>query len=194
MIGNIFITIVAIVVIGIAVIIIFGREDPKEFQKRVKYYEDLEKNNGNIYSTFLIHLNGHPYLQPNDVITLQIRINNSIYIENKNLNTKTHKKTDFTGNEIPISQLTRYEVKTETEIRRDVTLTRLVVLGIFAFGVKKKTETNTQYLILTYIDNGVDVTCVFKQVNASQELGEIISNINRLKIESNIDIQQTRTL
>jgi hypothetical protein len=124
-------------------------------------------------------------LQPNDLITLHIRGNNTIYFENNNLNTKTHVKTNFTGNEIPISNLTKYEVKNETEIRRDVTLTRLVTLGIFAFGVKKKTETNTQYLILSYIDSNVEVTCVFKQIRDGQELGEIISDINRLKIESN---------
>jgi len=186
MIGNIFIGLVAIVVVGIIIIIIFGREDPIEFQKRVKYYEDLEKNDGTISSIFLIHLSGHPYLQTNDVITLQIRSkDNTIYFENKNINQKTHIKTNFTGNEVLISQLTRYEVKTETEISKDVTLTRLVALGIFAFAVKKKTETNTQYLIIAYIDNDVEVTCVFKQAQIGKELGNIVGDINRIKIESN---------
>jgi len=185
MIGNIFIGIVSIVVIGIIIIIIFGREDPKEFQKRVRYYEELEKNKGTISSTFLIHLSGHPYLQSNDVITLHVR-NNSIYIENKNLNSNSLKSpTNFYGNEILISQLIKYEVKTETEIRRDVTLTRLVALGIFAFGVKKKTEEITQYLILTYLDNGVEVTCVFKQIQKDQEFGNIVSNITREKLKTN---------
>jgi len=153
--------------------------------KQRKEFEVKERQSETISTTFLLHLNGHPYLQPNDVITLQLRENKTIYIENKDINTKTHKKSNFIGNEILISQLIKYESKTETEIRRDVTLTRLIALGIFAFGIKKKTETNTQYLILTYIDNGVEVTCVFKQMQDKQELGSIVSNINRMRIESN---------
>lgn len=186
MIGNVILAFFGIVIIGVIVIFIFGREDPEVAKKRLQTIEDEYKKNGVISTNFLIHLNGHPYLQPNDVVTVQIRSkNNTIYFENQNINTKTHKKTDFTGNEVPISQLTKYEVKTETEIRRDVTLTRLVALGIFAFGVKKKTETNTQYLILSYMDSGVEVTCVFKQMQIGVDLGSIISNLNRLKIELN---------
>jgi len=185
MIGNIFIALVALIVIGIVIIIIFGREDPKEFQKRVKYYEDLEKNKGTISSIFLIHLSGHPYLQKNDVVTVYVRYD-SIYIENKNLNSNSKRyPNNFEGNEILLSQLIKYEVKTEKEIRRDVTLTRLVALGIFAFGVKKKTEGITQYLILTYLDNDVEVTCVLKQMQKDQELGNIISNISREKLKTN---------
>lgn len=186
MIGNIILGIFTVIIIGIIVIFIFGREKPEDVKKRENETEEKLKQNNTLSTTILIHLNGHPYLQPNDIVSVHIRgKNNTIYFENQNINTKTYKNNDFVGNEIPISQLTKYEVKTETEIRRDVTLTRLVTLGIFAFGVKKKTETNTQYLILTYIDSGVEITCIFKQVRDGQELGEIISNINRLKIESN---------
>ena len=48
---------------------------------------------------------------------------------------------------IPINNLIRYELKTESEIQKDVTLTRLLALGIFAFGAKKKLT----ILILYYL-------------------------------------------
>ena len=185
MIGNIILAIFGLIIIGVVILFIFGREDPEVVKERVQKIEENIIKNKTISTTHLIHLNGHPHLQPNDLITLHIRGNNTIYFENNNLNTKTHVKTNFTGNEILISQLVKYNVKTETEIRRDVTLTRLVALGIFAFGVKKKTETNTQYLILKYINNGIELTTVFKQMKDGQELGKIISDINRLKIEAN---------
>jgi len=185
MLGNLYIFLFFAVLIGIFIIIIFGREDPKEVQKRVKYFEEQERKQGIISKTSLIHLNGHPYLQPNDLLTFHIRKNNTIYFENNNLNSKTHIKSDFIGNEVRLSQLIRYEVKTEKEIRRDVTLTRLVTLGIFAFGAKKKTEENTHYLILTYLDNGIEITCALRQMRMGQELGGIVSTLNRMKIESN---------
>jgi len=163
--------------------ILFYIYSANSIKKQGEEFELKHKQQEAIHSTFLVHLNGHPYLQPNDVIILHIR-KDTIYFENKKLNASNKPATtSFTGNEVPLSQLTRYEVKTETEISRDVTLTRLVALGIFAFGVKKKTETNTQYLILTYVDNGVEITCIFKQVQIGQELGSIISNLNRIKIE-----------
>ena len=186
MIGNIILTLFGIIIIGIVTMFIFGREDPKEVKKRVQEYEDKLVQQGNISSTFLVHLNGHPYLKPNDLIIFHIR-NNTIYFENKNINIGNKSgTTDFIGDEVLISQLTRYEVKTETEINRDVTLTRLIALGIFAFGAKKKTETNTEYLILTYIDNGVEITCVFKQMQDKQGLGNIISILNRQRLNFNI--------
>ena len=187
MIGNIILGIIVIIIIGMVVIFILGREDPNIVQKRIQESEDNLKKYDTISTSFLIHLNGHPYLQPNDMVNIHIRNKNkTIFFENCMINkNKQSQTTGFTGNEVPIPQLTKYEVKTETEIRRDVTLTRLVTLGIFAFGVKKKTETNTQYLILTYNDNGVEITCIFKQVRDGQELGGIVSILNRMKIESN---------
>ncbi|ORX22475.1 hypothetical protein BVF91_11585 [Thermoanaerobacterium sp. PSU-2] len=40
--------------------------------------------------------------------------------------------------------------KTEEQISKDVTLTRLLLVGIFAFGLKKKRVTHEQYLIINY--------------------------------------------
>ena len=84
--------------------------------KQRKEFEVKETQSGIILTTFLLHLNGHPYLQPNDVVTIQLRKNKTIYIENKNINTKTHKKSNFIGSEILISQLTKYNLKLKRKL------------------------------------------------------------------------------
>jgi hypothetical protein len=141
----------------------------KEKAKRIK-------EEGILYESHLIHLGGHPYLSQEEPILLQIRNNNTVRFYKENTNT---------GGEIPINQITRYEIKTESEIQKDVTLTRLLALGIFAFGLKKKTEINNSYLILSYVQNNVPIDCIFKNAINNQQLGNIISTLNRLKIEQN---------
>lgn len=140
------------------------------------YMNQKDKQEGILLKLYLIHLGGHPYLQSNDNIILQINDDNNVYI--KNFQNKTISV-------IPINQITRYELKTEFEIQKDVTLTRLLALGIFAFGLKKKTEINNSYLILSYIQNNVPIDCIFKSAINNQQLGNIISTLNRLKIEQN---------
>jgi len=122
----------------------------------------------------IYHLSGHPYLKENHWVYFQIRNNNTIYFRKENVNT---------GMEIPISDLLKYEVKTESEIRHDVTLARLIALGIFAFGVKKKSKIEEQFLIVSYVQNSVEIQCIFKQCSENEKLGDIVSTINRLKIE-----------
>lgn len=163
----------ALIIILIAVIFTIAylwHKIPLDLQE-IKERQEKE----NVLSEIKIkHLNGHPYLKENDSILFQIRNNKTIYFRKEN--------TDI-GTEIPISKLIRYEVKTESEIRHDVTLGRLLALGIFAFGVKKKSRYEEQFLIISYMQNNVKVDCLFKQSTEKQQLGNIISTLNRLKIE-----------
>jgi len=145
---------------------------PKEKQK----YQNRIKNQNILSETALYHMGGHPYLQSNDTVLFQIRNNNTIYF---------YKGNTDTGKEIPISDLTRYEIKSESQISKDVTLTRLLTLGIFAFGVKKQTKIEEQFLILSYIQNNVVIDCMFRRKYPDTQIGDIISTITRLKIESN---------
>jgi len=140
------------------------------------YLNQKDKQEGILLKLYLIHLGGHPYLQSNDNIILQIKNDNNIYIK---------KFQNKTISVIPINKITRYELKTQSEIQKDVTLTRLLALGIFAFGLKKKTEINNSYLILSYIQNNVPIDCIFKNAINNQQLGNVISTLNRLKIEQN---------
>jgi len=138
--------------------------------------KDRHEKQNVLEETAVIHLNGHPSLKEDDPIFFQIRNNNTIYI---------YKESANIGVEIPISNLTKYEVKTESEIRHDVTLGRLLTLGIFAFGVKKKSKIEEQFLLLSYVQNNIKIDCLFKQSSDNQKLGNIISTINRLRIEEN---------
>ena len=144
--------------------------------EKIKEKKERMETENIIYETELKHITGHPYLSQGDIILLQICNNNIVRFYKKNTNA---------GGEIPINQITRYELKTESEIQKDVTLTRLLALGIFAFGAKKKTEINNTYFILSYVQNNVPIDCIFKNTVNNQQLGNIISTLNRLKIEQN---------
>ena len=166
-------TILSIIFIFMLIAMISAIKDiPKEKQK----YQNRIKNQNILSETAVYHLGGHPYLQVNDTVLFQIRNNNTIYF---------YKENTDTGKEIPISELTRYEIKSESQISKDVTLTRLLALGIFAFGVKKQTKIEEQFLILSYIKNNVVIDCMFKRKYPNTQIGDIVSTITRLKIKSN---------
>ncbi|MFA5248820.1 MAG: hypothetical protein WC415_06455 [Patescibacteria group bacterium] len=168
-IGIVFLLISIFMVFTIIITIINLPKEKKQYQERIEQQNVLSE-------TTLYHLGGHPYLQVNDKIFFQIRNNNTIYF---------YKENTDTGKEISISELLKYEIKTESQISKDVTLTRLLALGIFAFGVKKQTKIEEQYLILSYIQNGIEINCIFKRFNQETQLGDIVSTITRLKIEEN---------
>lgn len=63
---------------------------------------------------------------------------------------------------IPVENITKAEYKNEEQISKDVTLTRLLAFGIFAFGLKKKRKDETFYYVLSYKEKGIDNTIVFK--------------------------------
>lgn len=64
--------------------------------------------------------------------------------------------------EIPISEITGSSLQTQEQISRNVTLGRLLMFGIFAVGMKKKKVDTTKYLVITYKENGVENSIVFK--------------------------------
>lgn len=166
-------------VASVIYLINMGNSSNKALEKFQEWLKQKDVSRGN--SKNLIHLSGHPYLGTNETVALCITNHNTIFFCHRRPKEYSEK---LEGPEIPISDLTRYEVKTETEIQRDVTLTRLVALGIFAFALKKEKKVEEQFLILSYNQSGVEVTCVFKQAHISVHLGGIISTLNRMKIES----------
>lgn len=52
-------------------------------------------------------------------------------------------------------------LKSEEQISKDVTLTRLLTIGIFAFGAKKKRKSTSNYLLIDYISGGIECTAIF---------------------------------
>lgn len=64
---------------------------------------------------------------------------------------------------VPLGRILRFEVKTEEQVRRDVTLGRLLLFGIFAFGLKKTTRHREDYFCVTYRDDiDMERTMVFR--------------------------------
>lgn len=62
---------------------------------------------------------------------------------------------------IPYENITNVSIKTDEQISKDVTIGRLLLLGVFAFGAKKKTKNTTNYLVIDYSENGVSTSAIF---------------------------------
>jgi hypothetical protein len=59
-------------------------------------------------------------------------------------------KTYYT---LDIKNITNVQYKSEQEISKDVTLTRLLAFGIFAFGLKKKKTNNSYFIIISTLED-----------------------------------------
>lgn len=53
------------------------------------------------------------------------------------------------------------EIKSEEEVSKDVTLTRMVAFGIYALALKKEKRTVKNYLILKCVKNGFEYSMAF---------------------------------
>lgn len=67
---------------------------------------------------------------------------------------------------IPISDIHSMQAMTEEQISKDVTLTRLLFLGVFALGAKKKRVDKTPFLTVECTVDGNETHVVFKDPNA----------------------------
>lgn len=112
----------------------------------------------------IIHIGGHPNLVKNQPILLQIREGNKLFLDNF----------------ILPENIIYCEVKTEEEVSRDVTLTRLITLGVFALAAKKEKRTTISYLVLSYKLDSIKIDCLFKQTHEKQNLAKLAYEINKL--------------
>lgn len=62
---------------------------------------------------------------------------------------------------IPISDIKSVGFKTKEQIDKDVTLTRLIAFGWYAFALKKKRKTITRYLVVNCEKNGMPYSLAF---------------------------------
>ena len=61
-----------------------------------------------------------------------------------------------------------FDGKLESEIKKDVTLSRLLILGVLAFGTKKKTTVIKRFIIITYNDNDKECKVILQCQNAQK--------------------------
>jgi len=83
---------------------------------------------------------------------------------------------------IPMSKVLYYDLKTETEIREQVTLGRLIAFGVFALGMKKQKKDIVKYVVLEYLDENDDKQNMILQ---SKDASLILNTINQYKNEYN---------
>lgn len=67
-----------------------------------------------------------------------------------------------TFHSLDLRNITDVQLKTEEQVRNDVTLTRLLAFGIFAFGLKKKIKDSSYYLIISTNEDGCNNDIVIK--------------------------------
>lgn len=72
-------------------------------------------------------------------------------------------------------------LKTEEEVSKDVTLTRLAVFGLFAFGMKKRTREEHRYLIIKTKDDDFENVFVM-QTKFGKQLEQMFVQTTRKAI------------
>jgi len=173
-----------IIIVDIAFLMKQGNKNAKDFEQQQVERRKSQKIDS---EDFLIHIAGHPTLKQDERILFQIREKNKIYLA---------KYLEQGLEPIRPQDILSCELKTEEEIRKDVTFTRLVALGIFAFALKKETKEIKTYMIFSYKLQGTPVTCIFKSSHEGQNLSNIVFKANSIKTEyqNNIKIKSETPL
>ncbi|WP_010236348.1 hypothetical protein [Clostridium arbusti] len=166
-IGSILLVIVIVFGIGILVNIPIAKsrlEQEKKLLGDVKIIDTIPST----------HIGGHPFIKSNSFVKLQTTNEDYIYID-----VSIPGKVDKI--KIPYTDIIECRYQTQENITKDVTVARLLTLGVFAFAFKKTNSSTKGYLILSYILDGVKVDCVFS-ANNTQKLNIFAFNINKTLI------------
>lgn len=127
------------------------------------------------------HIGGYPSFCENESLYFKIK-NNEIYFEEKMPNISLN-GAKYKSEHIPLDNLINYEIQTETEISKNITLTRIIGFGVLAPFLKKESKEKHYFLVLTLKKNDIEFQCIFKNYNADENLNDILTLINKLKIE-----------
>ncbi|EPY2283506.1 hypothetical protein ACTQ4P_05625 [Clostridium sporogenes] len=76
--------------------------------------------------------------------------------------------------EIKLKDIQDVQYKTEEQITKDVTLTRLLAFGIFSLGMKKKRKEERCFLIITTEEEGF-INDIVLEVNQLKGIGPVIA-------------------
>jgi len=96
------------------------------------------------------------------------------------------------GFQIPIKDVKGCSLQTQEQISHDVTLSRLLLFGVFAFGMKKKKVDTTRYLVITYTQNGIENSIVF-QSDSVDILSSAIMKARQVYAKNHPEVQQQQT-
>ncbi|MCD2346231.1 hypothetical protein [Clostridium guangxiense] len=83
---------------------------------------------------------------------------------------------------VPINSIKSITVQSKEQISQRVTISRLIALGVFAFGVPKKEKNITKYIVINYINDkneNEDIVIEHKNVPiVAERLHKIIPELN----------------
>lgn len=83
--------------------------------------------------------------------------------------------------EIPLKDITDVRVETQGQIESRVTLSRMLAVGIFAFGMKKREDNRIWFLLVSFKNKLGETSTVIFQSYRSQEMANHIT-ANRYKL------------
>lgn len=86
---------------------------------------------------------------------------------------------------IPIENIINAEHVDDTQISKDVTLTRLLLVGIFAFGLKKKRKEEHHFIVIKHSDLGMECKLIFEHKKAPQCIAAIMQAKQLMGVSSN---------
>lgn len=78
---------------------------------------------------------------------------------------------------IPYTEIKEIQFKTESEVQRDVTLTRMIAFGVYALAMKKKKKVVTNYLILNCEHGGIKYSMVFAGAGVNMLYKEVFKKV-----------------
>lgn len=86
---------------------------------------------------------------------------------------------------IYFENLISFDIKSETSIQSDVTMTRLLALGVFAFAFKKKSTKIENYFVIKFKENGEERAVVLKNSTLEDMYKNLQFKYNYYKINKN---------
>ena len=166
-----------VLTIGIVLVIVVIFKKIKSHDKKV-----LEKRKQGDYNTNTINIENcgnfdylGGYNEITDKLITYIKIINKEFL----LFTFYNKDVEI---KIPLKDIIDVSTKMEDEVSKDVTLTRLLVFNIFAFGLKKERHNLQKFLIIKYLnEKQEEKTLIFGRNKHPENAYKMIKeNINNL--------------
>jgi hypothetical protein len=142
------------------------REQLEKVKERKADYKEKLHSSPRIAAEMVKYLGGHP--DASKAIDGVIQINKTGIFFEAAFTTQFY---------IPVESIIKAELKTQEQISKDVTLTRLLAFGIFAFALKKKTKNETSYLTVSYTENGIENAVIFD----GNKVSNLVSAIAKIR-------------
>lgn len=118
-----------------------------------------------------------------DLTKVNISINN-----NGKLNIVFYYNFYDYGRVVDFNDIIDMSIQTEEQVRNDVTLSRVILFGVFALGMKKEKRYMQKYLIINYLEDG----CEKQIITRGQNAPKVRECYEKLKKEGHWSFAQAR--